>query len=47
MRIPAGMILKGLVGVAGIAIAVAEKVIADKEMKKAVAKEVAKALINK
>lgn len=47
MKINAGLILKGIVGVAGIAITVAEKVMADKEMKKQVAKEVAKALANK
>jgi hypothetical protein len=44
MKINAGLIIKLVVGVASIGIGIAEKIVADKELNRKVAKEVAKAL---
>ena len=46
MKITAGLIVKLAVGIASIGIGIAEKVIADKELNRKIAKEVAKAIEN-
>lgn len=46
MKINAGLVVKLVVGIASIGIGIAEKVVADKELNRKVAKEVAKAIKN-